>query len=111
MTVFHLTIYNSCFSAVIVYAGASLYAPLYQCCGGDVCGVLGIYVDLCHVSYHGCEDKVPTLGGVLVDADLHALQALNLGGERCERYLKFQGKSLALIGGPCEFEFYYMFSH
>lgn len=85
--------------------------PLYQCGGGDVCGVLGIYVDLCHVSYHCCEDKVPAFGGVLVDADLHALQALNLGGERYQCGFELLRKRKALIDAAGKFKFYYMFSH
>ena len=79
--------------------------------GGNVCGVLGINVNVGHCRNYGREHNVPVLGGILVDAHFYALQYVDLCGEGKQGGLEGLGYGAALGLAARKLEHYYMLYH
>ena len=68
-------------------------------------------IDVGHCGDNGSEYYIPCLGGILVDADFHRLEYVNLLRQRQERILETASDSKTLIGSTVKFECYNMLDH
>ena len=104
---------NMCRSilADVVYTSAVLLGVFDDSGSCDMGRVLGIDIDIFHLVDHGDEGEVPSLGRVLIDADFHRAEHIDLFRQSHKGCLKLLCHLEAFFRRAFEFECYDMFYH
>lgn len=96
---------------LVVDAGTGFLVSGQKRGGGHMGGMTRVDIDVGHCGDDGSEYHIPSLGGILVDTDLHRLEYINLLRQCQERILETASDSKTLLGSTVQFECYNMLDH